>query len=464
LLVCDPIASRCLIYFGQGQGLSHLQVGFAIRSEKNDLFGWSVAKLKKKSNRNEHYCDISISAPSSNVVFLFFGSTLNFTNDVSVDQLPSSRGIKITGSQNDQNTGLALSSAGDFNRDGYSDLLFSAIQISPYQNVIYIVFLYPRMTKQNIIVDNLLLHTDYFKITAPVLFFAGFSLSNLGDINQDGFEDIIIGSIPYSGSYLTQKSYVIYGRTVSSSTLSLLEMNEDDGFIITGGGFMVAGAGDVNGDGINDIMISDYQQWQGKGNSYIMVYPRNMTTPPTFLPSSAPSSSPSQAPTTVPSMKIQFPTSVPTIKETTNTPVNEGTFPPNLQKTLSPSLAPRTTKPTRIPSRKPSTLSPTVKTSSPTVSPSRKPIINLTPTPTSEIPSVSPSEPFVASVFPTSFPSTTPTESLSTPFQDVTIDREGVYVMPSGGKQIILLQEKEILILRVTEMGERFSRVFQQGM
>jgi hypothetical protein len=174
----------------------------------------------------------------------------------------SSMGINIMGSQNDQNTGLALSSAGDFNNDGFSDILFSAIQISPYQNVIYVLFLRSELMKQNILLDDLTPNKDYLKIIAPLFSFAGFSLSNLGDVNQDGFDDIIIGSIPYSGKYLTQKSYVIYGRkSFSTSQILLTEMmeEEDSGFTITGGGFMVAGPGDVNGDGIPDIMISSYQ-------------------------------------------------------------------------------------------------------------------------------------------------------------------------------------------------------------
>jgi hypothetical protein len=466
LLICDARNNVCRVYFGlkseSGGESGRFQDYLEITNDQNDLFGWSIARL---SDVNGDGCsEIAINSLSSNIIYLIAGkrSLSTTTQDILIQNgtLPASNGIRIIESRFDQNTGLALSSADDFNADGHSDVLFSAIQIKPDQkSVIYILFLRPTVMKQNVFIDNLRVNVDYFKITAPVFSFAGFSLSNLGDINQDGFDDIIIGSIPYSGSYLAQKSYVVYGRNVPNDTLSLLELNEDDGFIITGGGFMVAGPGDVNGDGINDIMISDYQQWQGKGNSYIMLYPRNMTTPPTFLPSSAPSSSPSYAPTALPSMKIRFPTNVPTVKETTKQPVNEGTFPPNLQKTLSPSLTPRTSKPTRIPSFKPSTRSPTVKTPSPTVSPSRKPIINLTPTPTSEIPTVSPIQQFVASRFPTSFPSATPTESLSTPFQEVTIDREGAYVVPSGGKSNYVISGEGNIDITSNQVGRKVFTV-----
>jgi hypothetical protein len=433
LLICDPINSMCFVYFGHVNGLQNLQVSFAIKSDSNNLFGWSVVKLNDVNH--DSYDDMAISALSSNLIYLFFGS--KNTADVIVDPLDPSVGIKIIGSQNDQNTGLALSSAGDFNDDGFSDVLFSAIQMSPYQNVIYILFLNSKMMKQDIIIDNLTPNKDYFNIIAPLFSFAGFSLSNLGDINQDGFDDIIVGSIPYSGKYLMQKSYVIYGRN-SSNRLSLSELTEEDGFIITGGGFMVAGSGDVNGDGIPDIMITNYQQWQGKGNSYITVYPLNVTTPPTFLPSSQPTSVPSYSPTSIPSIKVHDPTSTPTFQETTNEPVNKGTFPPFLEVTQLPSLAPKTSKPTRIPSIKSSTRSPTVKTDLPSVSPTRKPTETPTKRPTilpsTTIPSRVPTKHPISSTFPTSSPSILPTESLTTPFEEITIEKEGVYSNTPKGK------------------------------
>jgi hypothetical protein len=441
LVICDPINSYCFLYFDHVNGFQNLQVSFAIKSNKNDLFGWSIAKMNDINRDN--FDDFSISALSSNTIYFFFGSNSDHA-DINIDQLDSSVGSKIIGSQNDQNSGLALSSAGDFNSDGHADILFTAIQITPYENVIYVLFLNSKTMNQNIIMDNLTPNKDYFKITAPLFSFVGFSLSDLGDINQDGFDDIIIGSIPYSGRYLTQKSYVIYGKN-SSSTLALSEITEEDGFTITGGGFMVGGPGDVNGDGIPDIMIGSYQQWQGKGNSYIMVYPRNVTNPPTFHPSSQPTSVPSSSPTSMPSLIVREPTSTPTFEETTNEPVNEGTFPPFLEATQLPSLAPKTSKPTRSPSIKSTTYFPTIKTDLPSVCPSRNPTAVPTVRPTrssnTKRPSRPPAERPTTSHFTTFFPSLIVSESIATPFEEITIDRAGVYNGPSGKVNYIISGE-----------------------
>jgi hypothetical protein len=440
LLICDPINSKCFVYFGRGvHGFQNLHVSFAIKNINSELFGWSIARLHD-ANR-DGFDDIAISALSSNSIYVFYGSNA-YATDIITAELDPGVGIKIIGSRNDQNSGLALSSAGDVNKDGYSDLLFSAIQISPYQNVVYILFLNSKLMTKDTILDGLTPNKDYFKIIAPLFSFAGFSLSNLGDINQDGFDDIIIGSIPYSGKYLTQKSYVIYGGN-DSSTLSLSEITEEDGFTITGGGFMVGGPGDVNGDGIPDIMISSYQQWQGKGNSYIMAYPRNVSSPPTFLPSSQPST------------KIQFPTSVPTT--TSSPPTRYGTFPPNLQRTPYPTHAP---KPTQNPSLRPSkpnspTMTPVI--INPTESPTRRP--TRLPTTTVMVPSRSPTKRQVPSTFPSSSPSITPTVSLSTPFHDITINHEGVYNIPDGKGNYIVSGEGTFEIISNDRGGKKIYTI-----
>jgi hypothetical protein len=117
LLMCDTINSRCSIYFSRGNRLSNLEVSASLRSHKNDLFGWSTAKLNDING--DKLDDFAVSALSSNIIYIFFGRTSEVIDDIIVDQqLSSSIGMKMIGSSNDQSIGLALSSAGDFNADG----------------------------------------------------------------------------------------------------------------------------------------------------------------------------------------------------------------------------------------------------------------------------------------------------------------------------------------------------------
>jgi hypothetical protein len=398
--------------------------------------------------------EIIVSAINANTVYVIYGKREFTEKNIYVNELQAKDGFKIIGHPDEINFGVSLTLLHDFRKGSHADLAITAQKATAGQNIIYILF-GAMLFKNNadIHIDQIMNNSSAcFKIITPAFSYAGFSIAGIGDINNDGFDDLAIGSVPYSrGRYTEQITYIIYGRLISANSineLQLSEMTEDDGFIITGGGFLVVGIDDVNGDGIPDIMISSYQQWQGKGNSYIMVYPRNVTCPPTFLPSSQPSSVPSYSPTSLSS--FSDPTNTPTLEETTYQPSRYDTFPPHLQRTERPSQAPKTSRPTRIPSMKSSTHFPTAKTNTPTVSPTRKPIENPTRRPiilsSTMLPSRTPTQRNVPSIYPTSSPSVSPTVALSTVFHEITIDRGGVYNVPSGKANFIISGEGEFEI------------------
>lgn len=94
------------------------------------------------------------------------------------------------------------------------------------------------------------------------------SVSNLGDVNGDGIDDFIISATEAginSGVEDVSESYVIFGsRSIGSSApLNASDLDGSNGFVIEGLarnaflGESVSGAGDVNGDGINDLIIGD---------------------------------------------------------------------------------------------------------------------------------------------------------------------------------------------------------------
>jgi hypothetical protein len=83
-------------------------------------------------------------------------------------------------------------------------------------------------------------------------------IASAGDVNGDGIDDLIVGIGP--------KSYVIFGGTgvKPNTTLDASQLDGHNGFVINGGGTAVSAAGDFNGDGIADLLIA------GPNDSYIV--------------------------------------------------------------------------------------------------------------------------------------------------------------------------------------------------
>ena len=114
--------------------------------------------------------------------------------------------------------------------------------------------------------------------------FSGDSVSGAGDINGDGLNDIIIGTdrAGPNGSN-SGASYVVFGKsdggTVELSMIADEDANENAGFVINGvngfdrSGDSVSGAGDINGDGLDDIIIGAHSadpNGRNSGASYLV--------------------------------------------------------------------------------------------------------------------------------------------------------------------------------------------------
>ncbi|MBW2704373.1 MAG: FG-GAP repeat protein, partial [Deltaproteobacteria bacterium] len=82
----------------------------------------------------------------------------------------------------------------------------------------------------------------------------GYSLSSAGDVNNDGHDDVIVGAPEYKGFYYDMgKAYVFHGSAnglPAQANWTLTGYNENDRL-----GHSVAGIGDVNNDGWDDVAI-----------------------------------------------------------------------------------------------------------------------------------------------------------------------------------------------------------------
>ena len=96
--------------------------------------------------------------------------------------------------------------------------------------------------------------------------YSGSSVSAAGDINSDGYADLIIGAYGYPGGSGKGRSYVVFGGSGvgSSGVFDLSSLNGINGFKLDGennndgSGYSVSVAGDINGDGYADLLIGAY--------------------------------------------------------------------------------------------------------------------------------------------------------------------------------------------------------------
>jgi hypothetical protein len=179
-------------------------------------------------------------------------------------------GFVINGIDIDDFSGGSVSGAGDVNGDGLDDLIIGASGADPggvsRVGASYIVFGNASgsvVELTDIVMDG---NLGGFVINGIDGYdFSGKSVSGAGDINGDGLDDIIIGAYfaDHDGISVAGESYVVFGRA-SGALIELSEIDLDNnsgGFIIKGievgdwSGFSVSGAGDVNGDGLDDVIV-----------------------------------------------------------------------------------------------------------------------------------------------------------------------------------------------------------------
>jgi len=166
--------------------------------------------------------------------YLFYGSAVG---------LNSEPAWTAVGTSEKRYFGWNVSNAGDINNDGFSDVLIVSSLDYPGEYTFGAIYAYyGSASGLSSVPDWTNFNYSEFTIAAGA-----------GDINGDGYDDIIL-SRPKVGPHFMGIVYLYYGSA------SGLEINQAWSFIATSAGRGLSSAGDVNGDGYGDIIISAYYE------------------------------------------------------------------------------------------------------------------------------------------------------------------------------------------------------------
>ncbi|MEH1873626.1 beta strand repeat-containing protein [Nostoc sp.] len=226
---------------------------------------------------------------------VFGGKNLGSGGSLNLSDLNGTNGFIINGIAAGDYSGTSVSNGGDINGDGIDDLIIGASAGDAngnfYAGQSYVVFGGRNLGSGGTLNLSDLNGTNGFIINGIAAYDnSGISVSNAGDINNDGIDDLIIGA-PYAdpnGNYSAGQSYVVFGgrNLGSGGTLNLSDLNGTNGFIINGiaagdnSGISVSNAGDINNDGIDDLIIgavgASVNGKDGAGQSYVVFGGKNL--------------------------------------------------------------------------------------------------------------------------------------------------------------------------------------------
>ena len=238
---------RACVYYGSASGISVSPAWTAEGNQDNAWFGSAVARAGDVNG--DGYADVIVAAygydngqADEGRAFVYHGSASGL-----------SASPAWTGECNQVGAafGYSVSSAGDVNKDGYGDVIIGARWFDNGQDYEGRAFVYHGSASG--LAPSPAWTAEGNQINA--LF--GHSVGTAGDVNADGYSDVIIGApLQSNGQSEEGRAYVYAGSAsgLAASPIWTAELDQTH----AGFGVAVGGAGDVNGDGYSDIVIGAY--------------------------------------------------------------------------------------------------------------------------------------------------------------------------------------------------------------
>ena len=232
------------VYHGGPSGISTVAVAMVESNQEIAFLGTSVSDAGDVNN--DGYGDVIVGAYSYDNGEINEGAAFVYHGGPS--------GISTTAAamveSNQQSAAMSAgSSAGDVNGDGYGDVIVAAPHYDNGEHDEGVAFIYHGGPSGISTVAAAMVESN--QISANL----GTSVSGVGDVNGDGYGDVIVGAHSYDNGEINEgAAFVYYGSSIGISTVAaamMMESNQEGAIL----GVSVSGAGDVNGDGYADIIV-----------------------------------------------------------------------------------------------------------------------------------------------------------------------------------------------------------------
>jgi len=235
---------RVFAYMGSTLGLATSPAWTTESDQNGAALGQSAASAGDVNG--DGYGDVIIgSMLLSTIYFNAGGAYVYHGSSVGLTRHPA---WFTTGDRNNATFATSVASAGDTNGDGYGDVIIGAINFSNGETEEGCAYAYMGSP------SGLALSPDWTAEGNSIDALFGCSVSSAGDVNGDGFSDVLVGAKGYSNFETTEgHAYLFFGSPLglSSSAAWTVESNQAYAYFASS----VAGAGDVNGDGFSDVIV-----------------------------------------------------------------------------------------------------------------------------------------------------------------------------------------------------------------
>ena len=258
------LRGRAALYLGNPAGKLGAPAWIALGQRAGDYFGAYVGAAGDVNG--DGYADVLVTdqcaRPSDHQevrsVWLFLGSPKGLQPE------PASR---IMGWQPHAGFGMSVCGIGDVNGDGFADVAISANNYThrfPYEGAVFVYYGGPHGLRSK---------PDWVLYGGGRDVWLGFLMSRVGDVNGDGYADLLVGAPGWKRdrAALVGRAMLFAGGPHGLGTKPIWTVEGDQ----AGGvlGYWVGGGGDVNRDGFDDVVITQ-PGWSGRSarEGRVMLY------------------------------------------------------------------------------------------------------------------------------------------------------------------------------------------------